>query len=70
MQSNPLSVQFALQLQALQGLLTPHATYLAVSEKEATFYQAFEPSSQEYPGIKEWEKISAKGEIILSYYID
>lgn len=31
---------------------------------------AFEPSSQEPPEIKECEKISAKGEINLSYYID
>lgn len=31
---------------------------------------AFEPASQEHPGMKEWDKIRAKGEIILSYYID
>lgn len=38
--------------------------------KKIHLLSAFEPASQEHPGIKVWEKISAKGEIILSYYID
>lgn len=59
-QSNPLHAQ---------GLLARYLSYLE-GPKKGQLLSTFESFSQEHPETKEWEKISAKGEIILSYYID
>lgn len=59
---------FALQLQA--EAFSPLMPHTWQAQKTAHVLSAFEPWSQEHHGIKEWEKISAKGEINLSYYID